>query len=213
MAPQQPENVEQWQRFFSSCLRENLDVKTFREALRRQCSKHPLSGVDTLRAWATNQHRGFAIRPRYLQYLEQLLHSRTITDEDGLLFVLRNFRETIATQNMLLVESGNAKDGYKPTVEAAILERLAYQMVNFRIATVPHGDRVPSMRAFKPLVVLLSTFNEALASSAPLTGPALEIANELGKFVAAYINDLSLLGLLTFDNGGPPKGTKFAFVF
>ena len=206
MAPRQPLDIEQWQRFFDFCLRRNLDLKSFREALQVQSSKYPLNGVGVIKAWASHPDKGLAIRPRYLKYFEQLLHSHIITDEDGLVYVLRDFKDTIAGQGLLLVESGSAKGEHRPTIEAAILERLAYQMVNFRVATVPPGDRMPSMRAFKPLIQLLSATSEVLAGSTPLTGPVLEIANELGKFVIAYINDLSLLGLLTYDNGGPPKG-------
>lgn len=200
------QELQQWQNFFARSLQRNLDLKPYNEALRRQSSRSYLKGLSVLKAWAAIQDRGFVVKPRYMRYFESLLHLHIITDEDALSFVAINFKETIGTQDKLLIMSGVAKGEYKPTIEAAMLERLAYQMVNFRGATVPLGDRIPSIRILKPLVSLLSAFHQALGGSAPLNGPALEIAIELGKFVAAYINDLSLLGLLDCENGGPPQG-------
>ena len=208
MASVPSKESQQWHRFFAACLQHNLNLKSFTQALNKQSSKCPSTGVRVLGAWAGNQSRGFVIRPRYMKYFETLLHSHLVTDEDAILFVLQNFRATIASQNESMILSEGASEDYKPTVEAAVLERLAYQMVNFRIATVPFGDRTPTIRILNPLMALLSAFNENFDGSAPLGGPALEIALELGRFVAAYLNDLSLLGLLTCDNGSPPKGME-----
>ena len=207
MASQQSNALESWRNFFGTCLLYNLNLKEFKVSLKKQLLLHPLRSSHIIEAWAANHDRGFAVRSRYLQHFESLLHCRVITDEDALVYVLRHFNATIASENESHIVPSTIDQSLKSTIEAAILERMAYQMVNFRLATVSDGDKAPSIRMFRPLIMLVSAFTDTLASSASLNRAALEIANELGKLVAAYINDLSLLGLLTCDGGAPPQGS------
>ena len=196
-ASRRDKRILAWKNFFRDCLVKSLDFKHFETTVRKQNLKANLDGVGVITAWAHAHDGATNVRPRQMVYFEQMLQSRIFSDADALFFVLNSFKNTIANQDEYLIKVGAAKGEWKQTLEGAILERLAYQMVNFRSATVAEGDRLPDMRAFKPLMALLFSFVELLEASVPLHGPAMEIANELGKFVAAYINDLSLLGLLS----------------
>ena len=208
MASEPSKELQQWDRFFLFSLQQNLNLKDFRAALQTQSARCPLRGTKLIETWAGSRDRGSVVRPRYMKYFETLLHAHLVTDEDAILYVLRNFKKSVEYQEEQMLLLGDVPTDYRLPIEAAILERLAYQLVNFRVATVPPGDRVPSIRIFKPLISLLFAYVEELSGSAPLSGPALEIAQELGKFVAAYINDLSLLGLLTSHDGGVPIGLR-----
>ena len=207
MASRRERSIKNWHSFFTTCINRTLDFKLFKEAARKQASKSPLDSIGVLQAWAATHDNGFIVRPRLMKYFEQMLHLHFFSDADALKYVHSTFRETIESQDKYLVNSSEPKKEWKQTIEAAILERITYQMMNFRSATVAADDRVPDVRICKPLISLLAAFTDALKSSGEPVGPTWEIANELGGFVIAYINDLSLVGLLLCEAGGPPKGT------
>ena len=202
--------ITKWKNFF--------DKESFpgfhRDSVRQQAINllHavPLDGTEILEAWSSIESSQLVTAPRSMQIFEELLHARIISDADVLIFVHQRIGDTITESTKYIIKTGSAQGEWRPTVEAAVLERTAYQMVNYREFTVEAGDRVPDLRIFKPLMALLSLINSILTPLIPLSaGPAVEIATELGKFIAAYINDLSLIGLSTSDDRKPPKGKDF----
>lgn len=207
MTTKQQHNTSEWRKFLADSMQHGLNIKPFKQSLPPQASRYPLDGVHVIEAWAASQDTGFAIRPRYLKYLEAMLHSHIFTDDDALLYILERIEVIITSHERYLIKTGSAHGEWRPTIEAAILERLAFQMTNFRAATVSVGDRLPDMRILKPLMTLLSVFTALLANSVPLGGSVLDLATELGKFVASYMNDLALVGLLSSDDGRPSKGS------
>jgi hypothetical protein len=202
----QERKLTEWRNFFSQCMKSALDFTTFQKRLELHASRVPSDGVRILEAWALAHADGLGIMARLMRYFELMLQSHVISDDDALKFVLGKMQHTIAEPDQYLIKSGSAQGEWKPTIEAAILERIAYQMVNFRASTVEAGDRLPDLRMFKPLIALVSIFTTLATSHTTLNGPALEIGTELGKLVVAYMNDLSLVGLANCDNGRPPKG-------
>ena len=206
MGSKRERTVEDWHSFFARCVNSTLDFKDFKDGVREQASKSPLDSIGLLQAWAAIHDNGFIIQPRLMKYFEQMLHLHLFSDADALKYIHSTFKETIENQDRYLVKSVDSKIEWKQTIEAAILERITYQMVNFRSATVAAEDRVPDVRICKPLISLLAAFADFLKDAGDLVGPAWEIANELGNFIIAYINDLSLVGLLLCEDGGPPKG-------
>ena len=206
MDSKREKGVKEWHDFFTVCVNRTLDFKLFKDAVQKQASRTPLDPIGVLQAWAATHDHGFIVQPRLMKYFEQMLHLNLFSDADALRYIYSTFKETIDDQDKYLVKPADSKKEWKQTIEGAILERITYQMVNFRSATVATGDRTPDIRICKPLMSLLAAFTDASKDTGELVGPAWEIANELGNFVIAYINDLSLVGLLLCEEGGPPKG-------
>ena len=199
--------IAKWKNFFDKKSLPGIEQDLVRQQAIDLLHSVALDGADILEAWSSIESLQLVTASRSMQIFEELLHARIISDADVLIFVRRRVGDTIAESTKYLVKTGSAQGEWRPTVEAAVLERLAYQMVNYRESTVEAGDRAPDLQIFKPLMALLSIMTSILTPLVPLSaGPAVEIATELGKFIAAYINDLSLVGLSTSDDGKPPKG-------
>ena len=195
------EKIENWKAFFSRCMRDHVEFVDFPQELSLQSVRSPLGGRFIYQAWVQQRHSNTRIQDRLLCYFELLLRSGVLTDAEVLGCILRDFEKTGE-----LGEKG-IKDQSGQTIEAAVLDRLSFQMMQRRTIVATASERVATLRVAKPLITLLSTFTQTLEHLVPLEGPFLEIGNALGQYVGAYINDLSKIGLLTSKDGGPPKGT------
>lgn len=201
--------IVKWRQFFDSKAFPGTEFKEIKDDAVSLIHTVSLDGVGVLEAWSSISWPQLITKSRSMCIFEGLLQSHIITDADVLNFVHGRIVKTLENSNAYLIKTGSAQGEWLPTVEAAILERAAYQMVNYRGYTVENGDRLPDLRILRPLMSLLSTMNSILAPLMPISaGPAFEISIEFGKFVAAYMNDLSLVGLATCDNGRPPECTR-----
>lgn len=201
--------IVKWRQFFDSKAWPGTEFKDIKDEAVRLIRTVLLDGVGILEAWSSISWPQFITKPRSMCIFEGLLHSHIITDADVLEFVHSRIAKTLEDSNSYLIKTGTAQGEWRPTIEAAILERIAYQMVNYRGHTVGTGDRLPDLRILRPLISLLSTMNFLLAPLVPMSaGPAFEISTEFGKFIAAYMNDLSLVGLTTCDDGRPPESME-----
>ena len=200
-------NVSQWHHFFKTSLRENISFKTFETSSLRLLFHHQLDGSGILEAWMAAHDGGSMVRLRQLKYFEQLLQIRLITHVDVLRQIAATTPNTIFATDRLLIKSGVAKGEYRQCLEAVMLERLAYHLLRMRNgAGVNNRDRVFAFRTRRPLLALITVFMQATTGMNILEGPALTIGTELGKYIGVFINDLSLVGILTSEAGGPPKG-------
>ncbi|MCJ1414605.1 mediator complex subunit [Xylographa parallela] len=199
------EKIENWKAFFSRCMRDHVEFVDFPQELSLQSVRSPLGGRFIYQAWVQQRHSNTRIQDRLLCYFELLLRSGVLTDAEVLGCILRDFEKTGE-----LGEKG-IKDQSGQTTEAAVLDRLSFQMMQRRTIVATASERVATLRVAKPLITLLSTFTQTLEHLVPLEGPFLEIGNALGQYVGAYINDLSKIGLLTSKDGGPPKDLKTWF--
>ena len=196
------QTIEDWEAFFSRCMRHHADFSIFKKELSRQIARVPLNGRLIYKCWARHHKGGLRVSDRLLCYLEVLLQSGVVTDADLVQNLCLSLETTIAAQRSFQLPSG----GWKQTLEAAVLERMSFQMTNRKVRPDGAADRIASISISKPLVLLLSRFCKACDNSDSLIGPPLEIGNALGQYIAAYITDLSKVGLLTSRDGGPPKG-------
>ena len=204
------EQIQDWTKFLHhETLR--YDEQKFEKALRKNFAASPLNGLGILAAWAPLRPGFRRINPLFMTCFEQLSNLHLFSDVDVLSFVAQRLKDVLENQERYHVKSGCYKGMWKDTIEAAVLERSAWRMVNCRDLTVAPGDRLPDVRICKPLVRLVVLFTELLEGSSTIEGPALEIGTELGKFVAAYMHNLSLVGLLTCDDGRPPKAFRRLF--
>ena len=202
MASKNVQRISAWEAFFSRCMRDHVDFSEFPKELSRQNSQVALNGFSVYGCWARQHKGGLRVRERLLCYFELLLQSGVITDADVMQCLCLSLETTIAAQQSYALPSG----GWKQTLEAAVLERMSFQMINRKVRSNGPADRIPSLGISEPLVLLLSRFCKACDSFNTLVGPPLEIGNALGEYVAAYITDLSKVGLLTSKQGRPPKG-------
>lgn len=183
-------------------MRDHVDFSRFPRELSRQNTQVTLNGFSVYECWARQHKGGLRVRDRLLCYFELLLQSGVVTDADVIRCLCSSLEKTIAAQQSYELPSGR----WKQTLEAAVLERMSFQMINRKIRSNGPADRIPSLGISEPLILLLSRFCKACDSFGTLVGPLLEIGNALGEYVAAYITDLSKVGLLTSKEGGPPKG-------
>ena len=204
------ERIQDWTEFLQhETLR--YEERKFENAVRKKFAFSPLNGLGILEAWAPLRPSFRRINPLFMAYFEQLSDLRLFSDVDVLNFVSQRIGDVLENQDDYHVKTGCYKGMWKDTVEAAVLERSAWRMVNCRDLTVAPGDRLPDVRICKPLIRLVVAFTELLEGASTIAGPALEIGTELGKFVAAYMHNLSLVGLLTCDDGRPPKAFRRLF--
>ncbi|MCJ1392222.1 mediator complex subunit [Xylographa bjoerkii] len=186
-------------------MRDHVDFDKFPHELSQQSVRSPLSGEFIYQAWAQQRHSNTRIQDRLLCYLELLLQSGVLNDAQVLGCILRGFKKTGA-----LGENG-LHGQPRQTTEAAVLDRLSFQMIQRRTIVATPSERIDTLRVAKPLITLVSTFTQTLEHLTPLEGPFLEIGNALGQYIGAYINDLSKVGLLTSKDGGPPKDLRTWF--
>jgi hypothetical protein len=219
MASKKAQATKKWEDFVSDCLKNSVDFGPFRDAVLRLYSEDPLGGQAIFTAWAKqHKHVDATIRTRLLCYFEQLIQSRKVNDAEVLTSVAEMLKTSLVNQDMYVAtwtyttHTGvqRIEKGWKETVEAAALTRLTFQMINHRDLAVDLGDRRPDLQICRPLIACLSIFNDSLAGVNPLIGPGLEIGNALGNYLVAFIHDLSVVGLLTCENGGPPKSMIFS---
>lgn len=208
------EALEAWEACFSNCLEQSLDYKRFLEAVSKQYFKIPLNGQGILEAWVKSYGNLVVPDSRLSTYFEQLLHTGRVADLDVLTWLYEMFKTSLPNQDRFAVtfaftgeKVSRTEKGWKPMVEAEVLNKMAYQMKHHRNIRIKANDTVPDSRLCKPLMACLSIFNETLAGTNPLIGPALQIGNALAKFVEAYIHELSIVGLLNCKDGSPPDGT------
>lgn len=201
----QSKRIQDWETFFSRCVRDHVDFPVFPKELRGQYERAPLKGNIVYECWAQQHKRDTRVRERLLCYFELLLQSGVVTDVHVVLSLSSSLGPTIATPQSYALRSG----GWKQTLEAALLDRMAFQMANRKPRPLGRADRIPSLRLSKPLCLLLSRFCTACGEADTLVGPPLEIGNALGQYIIAYITQLSKVGLLTCSDGGPSQGTKY----
>ena len=195
------EKIENWKAFFSRCMRDHIEFSKFLQELSQQSGRSPLGGRLIYQAWAQQRHSSSRIQDRSFCYFELLLQSGVLTDAEVLGCILQGFKKT----GELGEDRFNGQS--RQTSEAAVLDRLSFQMIQRRAIVTTASERVDTLRVAKPLITLVSTFTQTLEHLIPLEGPALEFGNALGQYIGAYINDLSKVGLLTSKDGGPPSGT------
>jgi hypothetical protein len=198
--------VELWHHLIKRNLRENTSFKAFEANVLRLLLKSPLDGSGILDAWAASHDGGFTIRPRQIKYFETLLQLKLFTHADVLLRVITTAPGMIFAAEHFLIKSGAAKGEYRQCLEAVMLERLTYQLLQMRDLQGTSHDRTFNYRTQRPLLALVSAFVQAMGTMNLIEGPALAIGMELGKYVGVFINDLSIAGILTSEDGGPPKG-------
>lgn len=198
------QNFDRWIDFFSKCMRERVDFPVFLNQTRELFHNAPLDGRSIFRAWARQRNTGKKIRDRLLVYFEQLLQGRWFTDADVLYGAIELLKENATIYHQYA--ASNSSEEWKQTTEAAVLERLAYQMEHFRDLMVDPTDRLPDIRMCKPLNMFLASFTKIMEGTNTFLGPASEIATATTKLIIVYINNLSKLGILTCSDGGPPKG-------
>lgn len=205
--------LEAWEACFSNCLAQTFDYKHFLDAVSKQYCKTPLNGQGIFKAWVNGCGEPIATDPRLSRYFEQLLHTGKVTDLDVLMCLYDMLKTSLVDQESFAVtlaytgeKATRREKGWRPTLEAEVLNKMAYQMKHHRNILVKANDMVPDTRLCKPLMACLLRFNETLAGTNPLTGPALEIGNALAKYVEAYIHELSMVGLLNCKDGSPPDG-------
>lgn len=195
--------IEDWNAFFSRCMREHVRFDSFPEELCKQKLRAPVVGQLIFEAWARQRHGSVRIRERLLCYFELLVQDGCLTDAEVLQCLRQCFVDTSRTNSSkYLSRSGQ----WKQTTEAAVLDRLSFQTMQRRTAIIKFSGRTAIIRAAKPLVGLLSDFVKAYEDISLLSGPELEIGNALGQYVGVYVNELSKFGLLTCRNGKAPKG-------
>ncbi|MCJ1383049.1 mediator complex subunit [Xylographa soralifera] len=199
------EKIENWKAFFSRCMRDHIEFGEFPQELSQQSIRSPLGGRFIYQAWVQQRRSSARIQDRLLCYFELLSQSGVLTDAEVLGCILRDFKKTGE-----LGENG-LDDQSRQTTEAAVLDRLSFQVIQRRTVVTTASERVNTLRVAKPLITLMSTFTQTLEHLVPLDGPFLEIGNALGQYIGAYINDLSKVGLLTSKDGGPPKDLKTWF--
>ncbi|MCJ1244419.1 mediator complex subunit [Trapelia coarctata] len=207
MASKNVQKIQDWEAFFSRCMRDHVDFPIFQKELSRRNGQVPLNGRLIYECWAREHKGGLRVRDRLLCYFELLLQSGVVTNADVIQSLCLSLETTIASQESYQLPSG----GWRQTLGAAVLERMAFQMTNRKVRPSGPADRIASLSISKPLVLLLSRFCKACGSSNTLIGPPLEIGNALGQYVAAYITELSKVGLLTSRDGAPPKDLKTCF--
>ena len=205
------DRVEGWSRFIEKETKGDWGEDTFLKAARRRLEDSPISGTDILTAWTSLRPPFRRVDPFLMRKFELLSYSHLFTDVDVLVYVRRHIRDVLSNLDSYVYKPDKVKGEWTETVEAAMLERSAWRMVNLRHENVKAGDRVPDARICKPLIQLVATFTECAEGLGAIQGPALEIGTELGKFIAAYMNDLNIVGLLTIDNGHPPKPFRRLF--
>ncbi|MCJ1283854.1 mediator complex subunit [Xylographa opegraphella] len=199
------EKIENWRVFFSRCMLDHLEFGKFPHELRAQSVRSPLSGRFIYQAWIQQRHGSARLQDRLLCYFELLLQGGVLTDAEVLGSIARDFNKIGAFgENGLNDHAGRS-------TEAAVLDRLSFQMIQRRAIVTAASERIDTLHVAKPLISLLSTFTQTLEHLIPLEGPFLEIGNALGQYVGAYINELSKVGLLTSKDGGPPKDLKTWF--
>lgn len=196
------QNIHDWEAFFSRCMRDHVDFPIFQKELSRRNGQIPLQGHLIYECWARQHKGGLRVRDRLLCYFELLLQSGVLNDADVIQSLCLSLETTIAAQQSYQLPSG----GWKQTLEAAVLERMCFQMTNRKVRANGPADRIATLSIAKPLVLLLFRFCKVCDSFVTLIGSPLEIGNALGQYIAAYITDLSKVGLLTSRDGGPPKG-------
>ncbi|MCJ1401714.1 mediator complex subunit [Xylographa trunciseda] len=205
MPAQDVEKIADWDTFFSKCMLDHVEFEKFPHELSQQSVRSPLGGRFIYQAWAQQRHSSARIRDRLLCYFELLLQSGVLNDAEVLGCILRDFKK--------IVHLGENGPNYRSrqTTEAAVLDRLSFQIIQRRTIVATASERIDTLRTAKPLITLVSTFTQTLEHLAPIEGPFLEIGNALGQYIGAYINDLSKVGLLTSRDGGPPKDLKIWF--
>ena len=206
MARKQRLKELEWQAFFEQCLENAVGFEEFATKFEEKRSSSSLNGDGYLEAWAYAHDGACMVRARQVKYLEQLMRSGALRDSDALKFVAERLEATISAQDSFIIKLGPMKGEWKQCVEAVILEQLAYHMVQCHVTATTSQSRLLAMRAYTPLMSLISLFTRTVGSLSILAGPALAIGTELAKYVLAYINELHILGILNTSNGKPPKG-------
>ena len=198
MLSKDTDGVENWAAFFSRCMQDHIEFELFPKELSQQKCRVPLAGRAVFEAWTRlNNQRLLA---RALVYLELLLQSGIVTDAHVLQYICSSIETTLSTP-----EKYASRFGCKQTLEGALLERLCFQMLHHKPTTARPDGRVIDLRTAKPLALLLYKFCNALEGAETLNGLAEDIGSALGQYVAAYINQLSRIGLLTSKEVEPSK--------
>jgi hypothetical protein len=205
MSPKDTRKIECWEAFFSKCMQDHVDFNVFPKELSKQTAQVPLGGQDIFEAWARQRKGGIRVSDRLLCYLELLLIGGVVTETDILQSLCASLEVSLVAQGWYPTPTGT----WKQTIEAAVLQRMAFQLANRKRSAIGGSDeRISNIRVAKPLVVLLSTFTKALEGTESLIGPPLDIGTTLGQYIIAYLNNLLKGDILTSNNGGPPKGSE-----
>ena len=220
MGTSKEELIEDWREFLekasTSTPESCKDDWAFIKSIRKKFNESPIGGIGLLAAWAANRPACFRrVWPFLMRDFEVLSRIHMFSDVDVLTYVQERIKDVLENQDRYVYRAQFNPEKWKgewvETIEAAVLERSAWRMVNCRSETVRPGDRVPDIQICKPLIRLVIAFTDIVERIGTIEGPSLEIGTELGKFVAAYMNDLAIVGLLTSDNGRPPKAFRILF--
>ena len=207
MSSKEEKQVQEWDTFFTRCMRDHVDFNAFPKEVDKLYNRTPLPDQSIFEAWARQRNGGTHVRDRLLCYFELMVQSGILTDTGVLRCISLSLKATIVSQEKAAPRTRPPKQ----TIEATVIERLTFQMIQRVDTNTTTATRIATLRVAKPLIVLLSRFTAILEGVATLTGPALDIGNALGQYVGAYINELSRFGLLTCSSGGPPKGISLSF--
>lgn len=181
-------------------------------------STAPMYGRSIFRIWS-KQHVGVVIEPGLLLCFDRLLASTAVTETDVLNELVDMIQRRLMdmasyeyTKVYCKIGQTRTETACMESIEAAVLNRMTAHSNRRRTMLSIPQDRVAVIRAFSSLVALMSCFNECVPVGTILNGFQLEIANAVGSFIAAHMNDLSLANLLTCNDGHPPPGKVFSTV-
>ena len=204
------QRTQDWANFLDAQIDKSLDGYVFYRAVEQHARDSPIDGLSILAAWASLRSTAFRrVSPTHLRILELL--SCLYTDIDVIHYTAKRIAAIVRSPEAYIYKPNKLKGEWIEPVEAAMLERAAWRMVNLRDKDATPDDRVPAVQILKPLITLVHTFNVCVTERGGAHGPSLAIGIELGKYLFAYMHELAQIELTISDNGRPPKAFRRLF--